>query len=518
MDPLSSVRVEVDGSADASVPAPSAPDPGERGSRRTVAFVVGALLAIGVAVVVFALRPSEGETAAGTQRQATTTTVPETTTVAPPTTVLDAPVVRDVEADTNGFDPQFNEIVRAEIGFLGLGLSTSPSDAPDLFRSVDGSSWAEVDVTITDDEAAQSGGSFTRFSNLIRLEDGFALLRVRSSADPLDPEENRSVTERLVSPDGATWVVDEGFLALEDEDNFFNTFHVPDAFGSTIRTGALGSPVGELLTQMLVEAPGIDLADVCFVDGFSVDEIRLFECGRTPGEGALVRAEDLIDPETFDAVQECLVFMQESGLAMNAPIVIQRGGQAEPVELDYSFSFLHTPLPGGAIASFFVGDLFASESEECDDFPGVVPELDPASVSLILPDNTVRLIPLPQVVRDSPDIDNWLTPSFFGFDSQLLAVLERSVWQLDLDTETWSVVADFPLESFEFDGFGLVDRSTAVAVGPGAISVIDLETGEITDSVQEFRNFSQIVFVDDQVAILSDFSDRSSVTVVDLPQ
>ena len=102
MAPSSSVRVEFEDSIlgasnDLTVDAPD-PKPPDRRLPIAAAVVLGLALVVGL----FALQPSDGETAAGTERQAPTTTSPNaaTTDEAQSATTTAAPVATPTPEET----------------------------------------------------------------------------------------------------------------------------------------------------------------------------------------------------------------------------------------------------------------------------------------------------------------------------------------------------------------------------------------------------------------------------------
>ena len=139
MDADRSVRVEVEQSYAGHAPTPGTPEPPSSSPGRGVAIGVGIVALIGVVLAVVLLRPSDGETAAGTQRSATTSTASTTTTAAPTTTSTtpsEAEAVDDPNAGTfDRFDPLPGNVVRTESGFLGLSFDFE-REGPSLHRTV----------------------------------------------------------------------------------------------------------------------------------------------------------------------------------------------------------------------------------------------------------------------------------------------------------------------------------------------------------------------------------------------
>ena len=62
------------------------------------------------------------------------------------------------------------------------------------------------------------------------------------------------------------------------------------------------------------------------------------------------------------------------------------------------------------------------------------------------PDNTVEQVALPAEATDA-SFENRPLPSLIGSESGLLAIFQRSVWNLDTETEAWIKLLDLPAEA-----------------------------------------------------------------------
>ena len=118
----SSVRVEVGAGFEGPEPDAPEPAPGGPGFGPRALAVVG-VVAVIVVIALVALRPDEGETAAGTQRQETTTT----TQVSPTTTIEVAEAVEQPLESDSDLAPGVSSIVN-DVTCL-LYTSPSPRDA-----------------------------------------------------------------------------------------------------------------------------------------------------------------------------------------------------------------------------------------------------------------------------------------------------------------------------------------------------------------------------------------------------
>ena len=472
------------------------------GGRSGIAAIGGAvILLVAVAIAFFALRPGDGETAAGSDREDGTEETEEAVTsesTAPPTTVPAGP-------------PQFEalpiiEAVRTGDGFLGLIAS---SGIPALFTTEDGDLWTQVEPTVSGDVGTGS------WSNLIAVDEGFALLRTRGELST-----EGDLTERFISANGVDWELDGQFQPLDNQgDSFFPEFHLPEVYGFVAFSSEIvASPLEGLFAQVLVEDAPIDPSTICFFEEFNADQFDVFPCdtdGETStGVATVITAEQLVDPESIGAVQQCAAFIRSLGSTRSASMVLQRSGQGATVEVEGSFSTFQTALPSGAIASVFLGDRLFAGSVACDDFAGAVPEFLAAEIELVDLDGTVRRIPLPDDVPQPPQ-----TPAApFATDSELVIVLEQSIWRLDLESEEWTMIAELPPEALRPGRFAFADSSRAIALlDPETLISVDLASGEISESPVELGRFPQILHIDSEFIVARDEVDEGRVDVVELP-
>ena len=221
MNPHSPVRVEIDSAGAVQAPTPLPDDSG--GPSNSLVIVAVGLVIAAVVLALFALRPSNGETAAGTQRQPSTTTQPTTTEpVDDPEDVL-ATATTDPEspAETNAptfdrtlaFEPQSDGIVRTSDGFLGLGWSVPNDGLPVMFTSDDAETWTPIDTETPNfnGPGATSAGRTISYRSLIATEDGFAMLRTITKNVPGSRIPEEVEFQRVISPDGIRWTNDPDF-------------------------------------------------------------------------------------------------------------------------------------------------------------------------------------------------------------------------------------------------------------------------------------------------------------------
>lgn len=183
------------------------------------------LVLFGILVVgLIALRPIEGETAAGTERLplTTTTELPDTSSSITSTN-SEAPVSPDQAAFFR------SDVARGQTGFLALLRTGSVGAQPALYRSDDGASWDRVEADIPD--ISEPGIDFVEYSDLISAGQNFAVLRTGSSNEGQGPRRIVRTTERLVSTDGERWTLDEAFTVVQHQSPAFPSFHLANSFG-----------------------------------------------------------------------------------------------------------------------------------------------------------------------------------------------------------------------------------------------------------------------------------------------
>ena len=467
----SSVRVEFEDSSDGPGDEPPIAPPTSSPSNRR-ALVGAALLALVVVLAaVDALRPGDGETAAGTQRLAPTTTVspaPSTTNVAPSTDSVESAV--DTVPPTGESEFFNSDVVRGETGFLALLASDSVDLSPSLYRSENGTDWDRVDAQLAPFVAK---GDITEidYSNLIATRQGFALLRTRTTQDRLSPVfPAESITERLVSVDGNVWRLDDAFSSLVHTEVAAPLFHLANSFG--FATNPL--PV---LTQS-------------------------GDC-----EALLALAAQVFGER---------------------PLLIHRAGRVEASQVQASASEAHTQLTGALVASFASNGTYLDTPSVCGRFPGISPDFPDPVIEVIQPDNNVRQIALPADVLDT-SLANWPVPSLFGTDSGLLAVFQESVWSLDIETETWTELIDLPVEAstvvgfqlidFRLSDYRIVDERYLVGLASEATVVADLERGEVSIDLlsSQIRHAPIILYADDEVIITPSLDPDGGTEVIALP-
>ena len=493
--------------------APGAPDPPSSSPGRGVAIGVGIIALIGVVLAVVLLRPSEGETAAGTQRQASTSTAPATTAAPTPSTTNTAPLddedlgVFDTGIGSESFIPEPGSIVRTESGFLGLSQPDFGFRDPELFSSPDGSTWSRVSVELANDATATTGNNFVEYTSLIATDDGFALIGI---ASPFVGEDG-SVVQRLISSDGESWRADPDFALHGASEATRPLIHLKNA----IMLGDVGSfsssPTSStaLMAEVIGPESGIDASTLCMWGSRSPDVITAFPClsntGTSPNFDEQVRIErsDFSDPTLFDAARACLLTLRvPSG---DAQVSLLRPNQAAAVEVASGLAVAHTSLGDAQVAAVFLGDLLAP-GESCEAFPEVdFLELSPASVELIDLDSgeVIRRLPLPDRVTETP-IEDWQQPLLLDGGDQISAIFNGTAWQLSLETERWTRLGELASADADFEPAAITPDGRVVALVEDGLRVADFATGQTeTIRIDQASGLVSVPFVDDEVALVA---------------
>lgn len=321
-----------------------------------------------------------------------------------------------------------SDVVRGDTDFFALLEVDSVGDVPALYRSGDGIDWQRVAVEVP--PVADSSVTAVAYSNLITTGSGsFAVLRTSSIEDATRfadrlVERTERITERLVSNNGERWVLDEAFTPVVHPSAATPAFHLANAFG-------LGT-----------------------------------------------------DPATGRSRVECDALAPGSGpLLLERSLIVHRFGRTLPSEVDVNGQSAYTSLPQSTIASFAPAGTGVDLARVCGIFPGDSLALPIASVELIAPDDSVRLMTLPIEVTDGVDLTDWPGPELRGTADGLLAIFERSVWRLDLETETWTKLVDLPAEAASLHDYRIVDDRFVVALAESVVIRVDLELGEVATNL-----------------------------------
>ena len=275
------------------------------------------MVAVIVVIALVALRPDEGETAAGTQRQEATTT----TQVSPTTTIEVAEAVEQPLESDSDLAPSGSlivndvtgtgllaEVVISGFGYSALQTTTLVSDGiPPVFGSDDGITWQRVAVGV----AGTPLRFDARFQGL-RYDferERLAIFRF-ATIDPDGSDDGIQVIDRLTLGLGDdTWIVDPEFEPIE-RNGFPVTFPGGDvallSFDSESSSELI--PLAQLLNQTLINPPS---EPVCFAAWRTRTALDFSSCDLDAE--TTITAQDLRVPEDADAVFNCAVEVAGGG-------------------------------------------------------------------------------------------------------------------------------------------------------------------------------------------------------------
>ena len=475
---LRSVRVEVEADSSGSVDVPAIL---AREGASKLAIIAGmAGLGLAGVLMILALRPNDARSADAE------TAVPTTVAGVNDDESGDAQVTNAAESErpstlfeeTVGAE-ELQSIVRAPFGFLGLTGKESLQIPPNIVRSANGVDWVDVDVSF-DDTVALGGSDVAvrSYQQLIRTESGYALLmttRLFHSMGDRSPFTSR--IDRLTSPNGAIWSIDPTFAPIDvsgGPGRFTRVnAHRVDSF--VVLTSPL-SPVNKTLRDLL-EANVDDnssFEEACSVELMGEGQLFVLPC---LGEGLPIDAADTIDPDRFDDLTACAVFLSQGWMGGVSFWVVNRGQRA--AELVGTNSLLIPPTvtdDGRAVAIEFSGtprlDAAACEGPGVDNVPSPAvvvwdPEAAKAPIRLPIPDD-VELVDLMSVRTD---------PAVIGRD--LLVLLDSGVRLIDIESGEWVELLTFPSRLNDETSMRLSrDGTELIQLSSSRVTVTDLRTGE----------------------------------------
>ena len=510
MDKASAVRVEVDGFVDDEFSAPLAPESKPPSSRsRWQVFGFGVIAAVVLVLALVALQPSDGETAAGTERGTTTTTTAPTTTTADTAALSFVPIVRQSDEPTSPILIP-SEVVRDDIGFFGLVLDEELS----LVRSLRGVEWQAVELELSD-AASNDVTNWTRHQNLIVIDDGFAVLRTQEDLTELNAPIR---IDRLVSSDGVSWDVDAEFEPIvSDRGDGWNFLHFEDSFGITVVHETVD--LEALLTDVLSESSGVDPADVCWIEPVGTNQIRTRPCEREEGVisfGTDITATDLSDPGSFDALFACADVLSQTASVSGLILLRERESTLKLQSEDFSFD--HQVLADGSIAALSLGSLFSPDPSACEAFAGDLPMLpEPAIEFIDSGGEALRLeLPAEAVDVDGNDRQKWVFPRLRASDDRILLVAGTTTWSVDVGSGEWTKLADLPEPQTDFVDYDFSSDEQLVGVSDDSIVVADLVGGtvEAFEITEDLGPWAHMLYADKDLFLLDT---EDGIVAVDLP-
>ncbi len=498
---LRSVRVEVEADSSGSVDAPAIV---AREGASKLAIITGVVgLALAGVLMILALRPDDAPVADAE------TAVPAAS---------ESPLA--LFEKTVGAEG-LQSIVRAPVGFLGLRGRESFQIPPNIVRSANGVDWAEVDVSF-DDTVALGGSDVAvrSYQQLIRTESGYALLMTTAEFQSEgDRYPLRIRIDRLTSPNGANWSIDPRFAPI-DASGGTGTFtrvlsHQVDSFVVLIRPP---SPVNGALRDLLRATvdDGSSFEEACYAQPMGDGQLFVSPCNE--GEALPLDAADTIDPDRFDVLTECAVFLSEDWTGDVSFWLVNRGQPA--TELAGAHSLLISPMvtdDGRAVAIDYSGTSYLDPSP-CDGLG--VDNLPPPAV--VVWDPEAATVPVRFPIPDDVELVDLLSlraePVVVAREPLLL--IGSTVTSIDIDTGEWDEVLTLAFRGDDETSVRFsADGSQLIQLHSGRVTVTDLRTGQ-----QHFREdvvgggnrpgFPSITYADNEVVFARG---GNSIFKVELP-
>lgn len=405
------------------------PPPPRTGRGPVVALALLALIAVGAAVLL--LRPESGQSADGSRRQATTTTILDQTStteegLAPDESVVPDGLVVEEVAGLAGVDTSVGAftVVPGPDGVGGyFGVSTRGSTSvPDVFRSLTGQNWVRVETSVDEDTSPGGPGIATQFTGFHRRPDGFGVFRIRSELSELVSQ------DLLTSQDGALWAVSAaageqppaaGFSVVIDDD-FASVFVREDAGLAILeRSGII-----------------IPLSEPCFVSPRNPDSILVSPCNDTAEERVEVLRSEVQDVDAFDRAYDCLetsVNVSFSTVEIRFP---GEGPQTGTFFTNRQLRGLPVRLDAGPLIGLAAG--VAAQSAACEPFRDLLPPR--SNEGVVIWDE-----PGDAIVVELDSEPDFLSNDFFGV--QLVPVGDtvftlgaEGLWAIELDGSIEQVI------------------------------------------------------------------------------
>ena len=479
-------------------------------------LIAAAMLAAASVLAIVLLRPDPGQTAAGTQRLAPTSTTeasPSTSQTAAagvvePDALAASVVVSEGLADVQAILPWTSS-------FIGLGQG--PSEQLRIYSSVDGATWSRLPTLVVDLEPLDGRDPGSRvFSALGRSDDRTLVVTMVESARGVDGGRTALAT-RLSSEDGLLWSPDPNFqpIALGSATSALPLLNTPDLMVVGAYRGTIGNPLIEKVIGRYVTDEAI--ATGCWLDAWSAAEISseavvlLQECDTALP--IVLRPNQLVDPTLADDVGQCLI--QLSGRS-GAPIDIYMERAGDPSTRIYTEQGTVAALPV-ATADGKVAVLEPGRS--LDGAPACLPfdvfEAEAPTnpgVSLLEPGEGTQRI---------PSLGSLPETQLFGL-SQAIAVTESEIF---VPTALGVFAADRQRGSW-VERAAPINRSGTVWIAPNGRQLFTFAEGAmfVTDStdgdwqrieLNEPLRPDRVLYADDERAF---FGQAESLVVVELPE
>ena len=180
---------------------------------------------------------------------------------------------------------------------------------------------------------------------------------------------------------------------------------------------------------------------------------------------------------------------------------LTHAGQVQPIGVVAGHSIEQAALPDGRIAAIVNDTLAGDVPDSCLSVTeSLAADRQPrASLQFIdtaRPDRS-RAIPVPDELSGVPIEQAVIRPS----GSALFVVLNETVWSFELLTDEWTQLGTIPGDDFSQLRFTPAGR--LVGVREGDITIVDYPTGEVTTEARDLTFSPRIVYIDDELALVS---------------
>jgi len=512
MDELRAVRVEVGDLGDGSLDTDASPSPVVKSSRWPggwKANVGATAVVLALVLALLALRPSPGDTAAGTERGVSSTT----TTSSSASEMVVGTTVRQSISGASSQNVDLWSMVRDDIGFFALGQGEGLS----LHRSLRGLEWQEVEVQLSE-AATPAPDSHAQYWQPLVTDDGLAVLRVQEDLTQFD--RNLRI-DRLTSADGLLWDIDEDFEpVIGTRGNGWGFLHFEDAIGFTTYIHSVD--LAAVLGDALAEGSSVDVDGICWIEPAGEEELRAVSCDADPvqGFGTAITASDLSEPARFDQLSLCASAIWQEGRGVSRTVLrydhssFEITAESQPSDV--------VRLGDGRIAMLSPGNVLAESPDlsECDSFGGGLPSVPPPAIEIAATDAEMQRYewPAAAAVVTNPRDDQWLWPTIRALESDVLLLVGRGVWRLDTVAGEWSRLVELPETQTNVFDYAFASDEQLVGVHGDDIVVADLVTGavELFPLEVDVGGWARVVYADSDLFILKTESGKAAA--IELPR
>ncbi len=511
---LRSVRVELDADSVRPVEAPKIDDSASTSRFGLITGLVG--FGLVVFLMVLALQPgSEIPADAGMSSfTSSTVRVNEGGQDSVATTTLSGLSQPGLFSGTTGA-ASLRSIASGQSGYLGLVSRTART--PEIRRSTDGLDWSRIQAALGESVDPWVPGTERMFVSLVRSNHGFGMLMLTVDDPSKDQFGGSSRIERLFSPDGTVWEIDERFPIVYESDGYLDVLsHNDKSFAYVTRSPSMSNPkLVALLRNHVVD--GERFTEVCETHRTVSDEFQFDLCD---GLSVLtVGAADVVEPDRFEALRDCIVYVVERDYRQRAFNVV-RAGSSGPTKLTEITSRAFGPLVAddGTAVMFDAGSPPSLDPNSCE---GLIDLDEPPSRAVVVshPDDTNGLVRLP--IPDEIDlIDLLSTRTQVAMSGREVLILNgSSITSIDVDTGEWDEVLTLQARlGDETSTRFTIDGSKLVQLDSSRVTVTDLRTGEQRSREDvgggNRPGFPQIFYADDQLVLALG---ANSLFAVELP-